>query len=82
MNVLKIPKEHKDHVIRNIQHFFHQERGEEIGTLAAEHLLDFMIKQVGPYVYNQAIADSRKLIVERMTAIEDELYAMERPAAK
>jgi uncharacterized protein (DUF2164 family) len=76
---LKFPREQKEQVIANIQGYFHDERAEEVGHLAAESLLEFMIKEIGPLIYNHAISDSRNLIIEKMASIEEELYALERP---
>lgn len=79
MLVLKLPREKKDQIIEQLQHYFEHERSETIGTIAAEQMLDFMIKEIGPHVYNQAISDSRKAVLERMQTLEDELYALEKP---
>jgi len=76
---MKLPKEQRDQIIEQIQQFFELERSETIGTLAAGEVLDFMIKEIGPYLYNQAINDARATVLERMQTLEDELYALEKP---
>ncbi|ANY70085.1 hypothetical protein BBD42_29000 [Paenibacillus sp. BIHB 4019] len=78
MMKLKMPREQKQQLIEQVQHYFELERSEEIGTIAAEQLLDHMVALLGPHVYNQAIQDARKTVVERMQAMEDELYALEK----
>ncbi|NBI27487.1 DUF2164 domain-containing protein [Chengkuizengella marina] len=78
MKPTKLPKEQKDQMISNIQHYFSMERSEEIGNLAAENFLDFIMKELGPYIYNQAISDARMLINEKMVHIEDDLYSLEK----
>jgi uncharacterized protein (DUF2164 family) len=79
MLLMKLPKEQKEQLVLHIQQFFELERSETIGTIAAEQLLDFMIKEIGPHVYNSAINDARKTVLERMQSLEDELYALEKP---
>lgn len=74
---IKLSKDHKQALVSRIQTYFIEEKDEEIGNLAAENLLDFVLHLVGPHVYNQALADARKLVNDRMQTIEDELYAME-----
>lgn len=32
--------------------------------LAAENLLDFMLEQLGPIIYNQAIGDARAVVMQ------------------
>jgi uncharacterized protein (DUF2164 family) len=76
---IKLPKEEKDEIIKSVQSYFEEERSETIGTLGAEQLIDFMIKELGPYIYNKAIADTRIIINEKNNQIDDELYTLEIP---
>jgi uncharacterized protein (DUF2164 family) len=79
LEIVKLPKEQKEQLIRRVQDYFNEERAEEIGDLAAEFLLDYMIKELGPVLYNQAIHDAIKLVAEKMFSLEDDLHAMEKP---
>jgi uncharacterized protein (DUF2164 family) len=76
---IKLPKEQKTELIKKVQQYFEEERSERLGDLGADKLIDFMMKELGPYVYNKAIEDSRKLINEKMIQIDDELYTLEKP---
>ncbi|GIP35349.1 DUF2164 domain-containing protein [Paenibacillus sp. J2TS4] len=76
---IKLPKEDKEEIIEKVKAYFEQERSETIGDLGAEQFIDFMIKELGPYIYNKGITDARALINEKMMQIEDELYALEEP---
>lgn len=76
--LLQWKKEHKDQAIRDIQQFFYDERGEEIGEIAAENVLDFFSAQLGQHFYNQGIKDSLNVVRDRLGAVEDDLYALER----
>ncbi|GIQ68278.1 DUF2164 domain-containing protein [Xylanibacillus composti] len=78
MLMMKVSREQKEAWIREVQHYFEEERGEEIGALAAEALLDKMLALVGPAVYNHALSDVRGMLGERWAAIDDELYVMEK----
>ena len=44
----------------------------EIGGLEAEMFLDYLIKHIGVYCYNKAVADSMGFMTERM----DDLYLL------
>ncbi|KGE16842.1 DUF2164 domain-containing protein [Paenibacillus wynnii] len=79
MILLKLPKEIKDEMINNVKNYFEEERAETIGDLGAEQFIDFMIKELGPHIYNKAITDARLLIQEKTSQIEDELYSLEKP---
>ncbi|MNN08749.1 hypothetical protein D3C81_1216110 [compost metagenome] len=78
MLTIKLPKEQKAEIIRSVQAYFEDERSESIGELAADQLIDFMMHELGPFIYNKAVDDSRKLINEKMLQLEDELYVLEK----
>ncbi|OPH62064.1 hypothetical protein BC351_02160 [Paenibacillus ferrarius] len=76
---LKLEKEQKNELVSRVQDYFYKERSEEIGELSAEFLIDYMIAELGPYIYNQAIQDALKLVGDKMVALEDDLHAIEKP---
>ena len=57
---------------------FVEEDLDEIGRFQAERLIEEMIKLVGPFAYNQAIGDARKLVTEKLSNIEEDLYVLEK----
>jgi uncharacterized protein (DUF2164 family) len=75
---IKLPREEKDEIIEKVRTYFETERSETIGEIGAEQLIDFMIKELGPYLYNKGITDARVLINEKINQIEDELYSLEK----
>ncbi|CAI8978129.1 MULTISPECIES: DUF2164 domain-containing protein [Bacillus] len=81
MNV-KIPNEKKDELVEQIQKFFEEEDLDTIGRFQAERLIEEMIKLLGPYAYNQAIGDARKLITDKLSNIEEDLYVLEKQEGK
>lgn len=56
---------------------FEHERGEAIGELAADGVLDFFMTRIAPHVYNQALSDCRHVVSQRMISLEDDIYALE-----
>jgi uncharacterized protein (DUF2164 family) len=79
--IKKFPKELKEDIVSNIQHYFHEEKDESLGNLEAEQILNFMLQQIGPLVYNQALSDMRKVIQQQFSSLEEETYALEKPMA-
>lgn len=75
---IKLPRDEKLQLVHGLQHFFETERGESIGELGAEQLVDYMISAVGPYIYNAAIADARTVFQEKMNQLDDEWYSLEK----
>jgi uncharacterized protein (DUF2164 family) len=79
---IRIPKEQKERIVEELQYFVEAEWSHPVGQLAAEQLLDVMIKELAPILYNQAVNDARQLLMERMAGLEDDLYSLEMPAMK
>ena len=52
-------------LIESIQRFFSEELGQDIGELKARIVLGFVLKEVAPTIYNQAIDDARTWLEER-----------------
>ena len=77
MKPVKIPKETRDALISEIQEYFEKERGETIGNLAADSLLEFFTARLGPHLYNRALGDCRQLVGQHMVSLEDDIYALE-----
>jgi uncharacterized protein (DUF2164 family) len=77
--ISKISREHKELLVGTIQSYFEVEMSEKIGELATGNLLDFMMKQLGPIIYNQAISDARTVVMQQMERVEEEIYALEQP---
>lgn len=78
----KLSKETKEEMMTSIQSFFLDERGEEIGNLAAEQFLDFITAEMGAYFYNEGIEDSISTLQSRMENLEEDLYTLKRPIRK
>ncbi|MBM7554360.1 DUF2164 domain-containing protein [Thalassobacillus pellis] len=80
--IKKMSKEERDRMVDSIQAYFELERGEDLGTLAAEQLLDFFMSELGPYPYNQGLKDAKGLVEEKMMNLEEDILALERPVGK
>jgi uncharacterized protein (DUF2164 family) len=75
----KLTKEMKTYAIQEIQQFFLDERGEEMGELAADHVLEFVKEKIAPLFYNQALSDAKVIVEQKMLSIEEDLYTLEKP---
>jgi uncharacterized protein (DUF2164 family) len=75
---IKLPKEHKDRIVQRLVAFYEEERSETLGSIGAEQIVDFMLREIAPYVYNKAIEDARQVVLEKSASLEEELYALER----
>jgi uncharacterized protein (DUF2164 family) len=77
MMTIDIPKQVRAQMIASIQRYFQENMPEPIGDLPAGLLLNFFIEEVGPAIYNQAIADAQARMQQRVSDLNGELYANE-----
>ena len=63
--------------LASLKKYFEDEIREPIGDLRAGLLLDFFLDEIGPAIYNQAIADAQARLTARVADLEGELYADE-----
>jgi uncharacterized protein (DUF2164 family) len=62
---IELTKEKKAGMVSAIQGYFLKEREEELGSLAADLILNFIIKELAPEFYNQGVYDSYRYMAER-----------------
>jgi uncharacterized protein (DUF2164 family) len=67
---IEISSEATNAAIGSIQRYFAENMDEPIGNLAAGALLSFMLKEIGPVVYNKAIADAQARLQERVAELD------------
>ncbi len=63
---ITLEREKRDEMVKNIIAYFKNERGEEIGQLAAGLVLDFIMEKLAPEFYNQGVLDSCAYMDERV----------------
>lgn len=61
--------------LTSLERYFLEENGEPIGNMAAGALLNFFLTEIGPAIYNQAIADAQESMQARVAEIDIELHA-------
>ncbi|KGX86582.1 DUF2164 domain-containing protein [Pontibacillus litoralis] len=79
---MKFPREKKEQLIEQLQSYFAMERGEEIGSIGAEQLLDFVMKEVEPHIYNQAIRDAKNMVEQTLMNVEENILSLEKAIHK
>lgn len=56
---IKLEPDAEKFLLESIKRFFAEELEEDVGELKARAVLEFFIHEIGPSVYNQAIADAQ-----------------------
>ena len=74
---LELSKQQRSNALASLQRYFAENLPEPIGDLPAGLLLNFIVEEIGPIIYNQAIADAQTRLMQRVTDLNGELYADE-----
>jgi uncharacterized protein (DUF2164 family) len=71
---LELPKEARAQAIASIERYFQEERDERIGNIAAGALLGFFLHEIGPSIYNQAVAEVQERLQLRVSELDIEVH--------
>jgi uncharacterized protein (DUF2164 family) len=74
---IELSAETKKQLQASIKRYFIEYLDEDIGDLKAGLLLDYCLKEIGPVVYNRAIADAQAYFQERTVDLEGVCYEKE-----
>jgi uncharacterized protein (DUF2164 family) len=76
---ISIPDAARKQAIASIKHFVADTLEQDIGDLKASLILDYILEEHGPTIYNQALADARSFIEERAADLEGLGFSSEFP---
>ena len=76
MVTLELTKQQRADAIASMQRYF-EENLDPIGDMPAGLLLNFLLEEIGPVIYNQAIADAQTRMIQRVADLNGELFADE-----
>jgi uncharacterized protein (DUF2164 family) len=71
---LELDREARAQAIASIERWFREHRDEPIGNIAAGALLGYFLEEIGPLVYNRAVADAQERLQQRVTELDIELH--------
>ena len=74
---IELSPEAKRHAILSIERYFAEYMDEKIGNVAAGGLLGFFLEEIGPSIYNQAVADAQERLQARVTELDIEVHEEE-----
>lgn len=71
---IEIPKEARAQAIASIERWFQEHRDERIGNVTAGALLGYFLEEIGPLVYNRAVADVQERLQARISELDIEVH--------
>lgn len=73
---ITLTSEEKKLLMNEIKNYFYEERGEEIGVIASESVLDFFMNTIGKSIYNKALDDAKIWFDNKIGNLESDYYGM------
>ena len=74
---VELPKDARAQAIASIERYFRENMEEPIGNVAAGALLGYFLEEVGPLVYNKAVADVQERLQMRISELDIEIHEEE-----
>jgi uncharacterized protein (DUF2164 family) len=74
MKKIQLDKDKQTDIIKSIQRFFLTERDEKLSEFQASIILDFILNDVGIFIYNQALSDCHNLMLGKI----EEIFSLEK----
>ena len=71
---IELEKGVRERAVESIQRYFRENMEEPIGTLAAGALLGYLVEEIGPVIYNQAVADVQDRLQARVAEVDLEVH--------
>lgn len=78
---IELTKEDRAQAIASIERYFSEhfaeQFGQRLGNIQAGALLAFFVEEIGPSIYNKAVADAQERLQMRVTELDIECHADE-----
>ena len=71
-----LTQEQKQKAVNDIIAYFLDERGEEIGIIAAEKMLEIFTENLIKPIYNKAVKDIMKMVEEKYTDLQVDVNSL------
>lgn len=71
---IEIAREDRRQAVESIMRYFAENMEERIGNVSAGALLGFFIEEIGPLIYNQAVADVQDKLLPRVQELDLEVH--------
>lgn len=71
---IALSKDARTCAIASLERYFIEENGDPIGNMAAGALLNFFLAEIGPTIYNQAVAEAQERLQARVAELDIELH--------
>lgn len=77
-NPFHLSDDKRHNAIQDLIAYFELERGETIGVIAAEDIINKVIQSIGNQIYNAGINDASLRVEEQLSFLESDLNALKK----
>ena len=74
---IELKKDIRNHLIASIKQYFLEELEQSIGDLKAALILSFILKEIGPFIYNSAVHDVQARMQEFVSELDGTCFEPE-----
>ena len=71
---IELDKDARSAAIQSIERYFEENMEERIGNIAAGALLGYFLEEIGPSIYNKAVADVQERLQARIMDLDIEIH--------
>jgi uncharacterized protein (DUF2164 family) len=77
MVTIELSQRARGEAVASLKRYFDENMPEPLGELPAGLLLNFILEEIGPAIYNKAVADAQERMQLRASDLTGELFADE-----
>jgi len=74
---IKLSDDRRRDLLSGLKGLYLDEFDEDLSDYQAERILDYFVKALGPQIYNQAIADARTFMTQKLEDLDAEFFEQE-----
>mgnify|MGYP001551074726 CR=1 FL=1 len=71
---IELDRAQREQAIQSLTRYVEQELDQRLGNIAAGALLGFFLEEIGPLVYNQAVAAVQEKLGQRVAEVDLEVH--------
>ena len=72
--MIELPRDVRQEAVASIERYFRENMDEPIGNIAAAALLNFFVEEIGPVIYNRAVAEVQERLQLRVSELDLEVH--------
>ena len=76
---IELTKEARQSALESLQKYFEENLEQSLGNLAGGALLNFILAEIGPSLYNKGVADAQQRMQDWISELDSVVYADEFP---